>query len=93
MITNYAKGFTNFVDNEQVIDKDKKGPEIVRYNELLYTSNGTMREEAKFQTRMVRLQNLMKDINPTYPTDYELGMGEEMYVEYTLKALIQLAQD
>lgn len=52
-----------------------------------------MREEAKFQTRMVRLQNLMKDINPTYPTDYELGMGEEMYVEYTLKALIQLAQD
>jgi hypothetical protein len=35
----------------------------------------------------------MRDIIKTYPTDFELGMSEEMYVEYTLKALIQLAQE
>ena len=52
-----------------------------------------MKDNAKFQTRIVRLQTLMKDINYTYPTDFELGMAEEIYVEYTLKALIQYAQD
>ena len=35
----------------------------------------------------------MRVIIKTYPTDYELGMSEEMYIEYTLKALIQLAQE
>lgn len=35
----------------------------------------------------------MRDLNKAYPTDYELGMSEEMYIEYTLKALIQLVQE
>ena len=52
-----------------------------------------MKDNAKFQTRIVRLQTLMKDIKNTYPTDFELGIAEEIYVEYTLKALIQYTQD
>jgi len=35
----------------------------------------------------------MKDINRTYPIDFDLGMSEEKYVEYTLKALIQYAEN
>ena len=42
---------------------------------------------------MIRLQALMKDISSTYPTDLEIGMGEEQYIEYTLKALVQVVEN
>lgn len=42
---------------------------------------------------MVRLQTLMKDLNQTYPIDFDLGLPEEKYVEYTLKVLIQYAEN
>ena len=55
---------------------------------MIYTVNGTMREDARFQVRMIRLQTLMREINETYPIDYEIGMGEEEYIWYTLHAMI-----
>jgi hypothetical protein len=93
-ISDFAKNYSDFVHYEQdYANKNDSRMELPKYNELIYTSNGTINNNAKFQTRIVRLQTLMKDINYTYPTDFELGMGEEIYVEYTLKALIQYAQD
>lgn len=93
-ISDFAKNYSELVHYEQdYANQNNSRMELPKYNELIYTSNGTMKDNAKFQTRIVRLQTLMKDINYTYPTDFELGMAEEIYVEYTLKALIQYAQN
>ena len=46
------------------------------YNEFIYTIDGQKKEEAKYQERMIILWTLMKEINDTYPSDYDLKMNE-----------------
>ena len=58
------------------------------YNEFIYTIDGQKKEEAKYQERMIILWTLMKEINDTYPNDYDLKMNEHLYIEYSIKAIV-----